>query len=250
MSDTSPPTPGQEPPSGQTPPPSEPPPGYGPPPSAPPGYGPPPSAPPSGYGPPPSSPPPGYGPPPSAPPGYGQMPPYGTPPGGSPYGYGAVRGPVDGLGRPLADWWQRLVAIIIDFLILFIPLGIIFSAVLGTAGVATGHLGVKVLIAALVDAVVEIVYFAILNGSDKGQTVGKMAMGIAVRDASTGGAINPQRAAMRILALAPGIVLSWIPVLSFLAGLYTLVCGLSPLWDSRRQGFHDKAIGTVVIKVR
>ena len=208
MSDTSPPTPGQEPPSGQTPPPSAP------------------------------------------PPGYGQMPPYGTPPGGSPYGYGAVPGPTDSLGRPLADWWQRLVAIIIDGLILFIPLEIIFSAALGTGGVATGHLGVKVVIAGLVGAVVEIVYFAILNGSDKGQTVGMMAMGITVRDASTGGAINPQRAAMRILVLAPQIVLAWIPFLGTIAELYCLVCGLSPLWDSRRQGFHDKAIGTVVIKVR
>ena len=225
------------------------PPPYGPPPQAPPPYGPPPQAPP-GYGQMPPQAPPGYGPPPQAPPGYGQMPPYGGPPGGSPYGYGGVPGPVDVLGRPLADWWQRLVAIIIDGLILFIPLGIIFSAALGTTGVTGGHLGVKVAIAAIIDAVVEIAYFAVLNGSEKGQTVGMMAMGITVRDASSGGAIGPQRAGMRILALSPGIVLSWVPLLSALAGLYTLVCGLSPLWDSRRQGFHDKALNTVVIKVR
>ncbi|MDA8367879.1 MAG: RDD family protein [Actinomycetota bacterium] len=178
------------------------------------------------------------------------MPPYGTPPGGSPYGYGAVPGPVDSLGRPLADWWQRLVAIIIDALIIGIPLGIILGAALGTAGVATNHIAAKILIAAVVGAVVEIAYFSALNGSSKGQTVGKMAMGIAVRDVSTGGEIGPQRAAMRILVLAPQIVLAWIPFLGTIAELYCLVCGLSPLWDSRRQGFHDKAIGTVVIKVR
>ena len=48
----------------------------------------------------------------------------------------------------------------------------------------------------------------------------------------------------------PGIVAGWIPILGGIAGLYTLVAGLSPLWDSRRQGFHDKVVHTDVIKVR
>ena len=75
-------------------------------------------------------------------------------------------------------------------------------------------------------------------------------LGIAVRDEATGGAIGPQRAAVRILVLEPGAILSWIPVLGLLAGLYSIVAGLSPLWDSRKQGFHDKAAHTFVIKVR
>jgi uncharacterized RDD family membrane protein YckC len=116
--------------------------------------------------------------------------------------------------------------------------------------VASRHLVAGVVIISLIFTVVDIVYFAYLNGSDRGQTLGQMMLGIAVRDDSSGGAIGPQRAALRILVLEPGFILSWIPVLGALAGLYTIVAGLSPLWDSRKQGFHDKAAHTVVVKVR
>jgi uncharacterized RDD family membrane protein YckC len=77
-----------------------------------------------------------------------------------------------------------------------------------------------------------------------------MVLGIAVRDESTGGAIGPQRAGLRILVLDPGLLVSWIPVIGLIAGLYTVVAALSPLWDDRRQGFHDKVAKTDVIKVR
>ncbi len=77
-----------------------------------------------------------------------------------------------------------------------------------------------------------------------------MALGIAVRDEVNGGAIGPPRAALRILVLYPGVAVGWIPIIGVLAGLWTLVAGLSPLWDSRRQGFHDKVAHTDVIKVR
>ena len=50
--------------------------------------------------------------------------------------------------------------------------------------------------------------------------------------------------------LDPGILIGWIPIVGFLASLYTLLAGLSPLWDPRRQGFHDKVAHTNVIKVR
>ena len=77
-----------------------------------------------------------------------------------------------------------------------------------------------------------------------------MALGIAVRDEATGGAIGPQRAGLRIIVLYPGILVGWVPILGSLAGLYSIVAGLSPSWDSRRQGFHDKAAHTDVIRVR
>jgi hypothetical protein len=37
---------------------------------------------------------------------------------------------------------------------------------------------------------------------------------------------------------------------SAVAGLYSLIAGPSPLWDARRQGFHDKVAHTDLIKVR
>jgi hypothetical protein len=77
-----------------------------------------------------------------------------------------------------------------------------------------------------------------------------MALGIAVRDEATGGRIDPVRAGTRILVLYPGIVIGWLPVVGVIASIYTLVAAFSPLWDKRRQGFHDKVVHTDVIKVR
>ena len=71
-----------------------------------------------------------------------------------------------------------------------------------------------------------------------------------MRDTATGGRIDPQRGGIRIFVLYPGILLRWIPVLGFIAGLYTIACGLSPLWDKKREGWHDKVAKTTVIKVR
>jgi uncharacterized RDD family membrane protein YckC len=135
-------------------------------------------------------------------------------------------------------------------LILGIPKSIIAAIAIGSSGTYTARLGVGLVVLGIIFAVIDLVYFALLNGSAKGQTVGQMALGIAVRDTDTGDAIDPQRAGMRIFVLIPYIFLDWIPILSAIAGIYTIVAGLSPLWDSNRQGFHDKATRTNVIRVR
>ncbi|HVB93974.1 MAG TPA: RDD family protein [Acidimicrobiales bacterium] len=167
-----------------------------------------------------------------------------------------MSGPVDSLGRPLAEWWQRLVAIILDSIILGIVTGLISAGIIATGhhngsnGFFSTNLDVRHVIAGLITFVIDLGYFALLNGSEKGQTVGMMALGITVRDSSTGGRIEPQRAGIRIFILYPGILLRWIPVLGAIAGLYTIVAGLSPLWDNKREGWHDKVAKTTVIKVR
>ena len=70
-----------------------------------------------------------------------------------------------------------------------------------------------------------------------------MALGIAVRDAQSGGPITTQRAGVRMVILYPWLVLIWIPfvgpLLGLIADVWSLVCGLSPLWNDRRQGYHD-----------
>ncbi len=164
---------------------------------------------------------------------------------------------MDVQGRPLAEWWQRLVAIIIDSVILGIVTGII-SAVIIAAGHYQGNgnglfstrLDARHVVAGLITFVIDLGYFALLNGSEKGQTIGMMALGITVRDNQTGGPIDPPRAGVRIFVLYPGILLRWIPVLGAIAGVYTIVVGLSPLWDKKREGWHDKVVKTTVIKVR
>lgn len=168
-----------------------------------------------------------------------------------------MSGPVDSQGRPLAEWWQRLVAIILDSIILGLVTGLISAGIIATGhyggsgnGFFSTNLDARHVIAGLITFVIDLAYFALLNGSEKGQTVGMMALGITVRDASTGGRIEPQRAGIRIFILYPGILLRWIPVLGAIAGLYTIVAGLSPLWDKKREGWHDKVAKTTVIKVR
>jgi uncharacterized RDD family membrane protein YckC len=162
--------------------------------------------------------------------------------------------PTDRFGRPLAGWWQRFAAILLDGIILGILKLIISAIVIGAnashGGLFSTHWRTSSIILGIIFAIIDIAYFALLNGSERGQTVGQMALGIAVRDEPGGGAIDPQRAAIRILVLEPGLLLSWIPVIDGIAALWTLVAGLSPLWDGRRQGFHDKVARTNVVKVR
>ena len=186
-----------------------------------------------------------------------QQPPPPPPPGGYQPQYGGYQPqqqqqPVGPGGQPLAEWWKRLLAIILDGLIVGIPLAIIFFAIIGVSlgqtlevdpvtGQITeegGLLAGSTLLFFVVSALASLAYYGILNGSARGQTVGKMALKIQVRDANTGGPIGVGR----------GIGRAAIPsVLGALCGLITLVDGLWPLWDQRRQALHDKAVNSVVV---
>jgi uncharacterized RDD family membrane protein YckC len=84
-------------------------------------------------------------------------------------------------------------------------------------------------------------YCGIMNGSKRGQTLGKMAMGIAVRDARTGGPIGFWRGIGRFAISLVFDVLLIIPY---------LIDSLSPLWSSRRQAWHDRVVHSVVIDLR
>jgi uncharacterized RDD family membrane protein YckC len=135
-------------------------------------------------------------------------------------------------GAPLAEWWRRAAAVVIDTAVLWIPL------MLATHSME--RLGRLV-----VGLVVGVVYFSLLNGSAKGQTLGKMVWNIRVRDAATGGPIGPAKAAVRYAV--PAVLASLIPILGLLVWLTD---GLWPLWDRRRQALHDKVAGSVVVAAR
>lgn len=156
-----------------------------------------------------------------------------------------------------AEWWQRAVAFLIDLVITAVPAGILIALVgfrnIGSL-TSTDEFGNQTLnqtlnadavrhlaLAALIGVAVGVVYRTILEGSARGQTVGKMAMGIAVKDADSGGPIGYGRAFGRWLV---GYVL-WVVV--YIPGIIDL---LFPLWDSKRQTLHDKAVHSVVVQVR
>jgi len=82
------------------------------------------------------------------------------------------------------------------------------------------------------------VYYGLMNGSKRGQTLGKMIFNIAVRDATTGGPIGFWRAFGRYLMMQLFYVLLIIPY---------VLDNLSPLWDMRRQAWHDHIVRSVVV---
>jgi uncharacterized RDD family membrane protein YckC len=125
---------------------------------------------------------------------------------------------------PRAGFWRRFAGLIIDGIIVGVADGIL-RAVLGYgAGVSLG-------------LVVSIVYFTVLIGNSRGQTVGQMALGIRVIDFNTGGPIGYGRAFVRwLVAIVSTIVF-------FLGYLWML-------WDKEKQCWHDKAANDVVVPVQ
>jgi uncharacterized RDD family membrane protein YckC len=259
--------------SGQPPPPPQ----YGPPQYGQPQYGPPPAGqqPPStpGYGhqppygtpqygqqpPPPYGqhpPQPGYGPP---PPPYGQPPQYAQPygaypaaPAVSPYGYAQPAGLLPGAVRPL-QVGNRVLAFVLDLVIFGIPLGIadfILVAALvsdskttcdanGFCSTEAGS-GSGAALALFVLLVLGVFLLqAYLTGS-RGQTPGKMIMGVKVVDANSGATIGFARALGRYLVQALCNFVCY-------AGLWSAFLDSS---SGRYQGWHDKALTTQVISIK
>ena len=156
-------------------------------------------------------------------------------------------------GAPLAGWWQRVGAALLDSLIVAIPLGILLAVINAAFGsrstVVIGGVshtvrsvqgpGQGVLIVAM--ALVAGAYMAYFNGTGDGQTPGNRAPGIAVRDVETGAVIGIGRSVIRWLVRAVLYACFVIP---------GLVNDLFPLWDRRRQTLADKAARSVVIRIR
>ncbi len=192
--------------------------------------------------------------------GQGQPQGYGAGGYGQPQGYGQAQGGWGHAAAPAAaggyaEWWRRLVAAIIDGLILSIPLGIMQGALAASLvddvqglddGVLTeqeaaslfGDVFGRFAIIWFLGLLITMLYFAIMHAW-KGQTVGKMALGIKVVDERAGGLIGFGRALWRY-----GVTILF--MLPF--GIPLLLDYLSPLWDDRNQAWHDKAAKSLVVK--
>jgi uncharacterized RDD family membrane protein YckC len=138
-----------------------------------------------------------------------------APPGPQP-GYAAA-----GPSGPRANFGQRLIALIVDAIILGI-VGAIVQALFAQN------------LASLIQLLLGLAYYVYLEGSPSGQTVGKKLLNIRVVDFNTGGSIDYGRAAIRYVA-------------RYLSGI---ACGLGylwMLWDKEKQTWHDKLSTTVVV---
>ncbi|HVF53144.1 MAG TPA: RDD family protein [Actinomycetota bacterium] len=186
-----------------------------------------------------------YGPP-------GGQQPYGAP-GGQPPMYQPQAGP-QGPGGPLAEWWKRLVAAIVDGIIISIP-SYIIMLVLGVGYANTAEVTIDpntgqitsggggflatMLISFAIILALGVAYYAYMNGV-RGQTVGKILMKIKVVDENTGQVIGFGKGAIRYIVAGVLWMLCYIP---------GIVDSLMPLWDAKRQSIHDKVANSVVIEI-
>lgn len=223
----------------------------------------PPAAPP----PPPAAPPPAQGwqstpQPPMAPP------PAGGQPGGMPPWTGNItaKGTIPGPGGvALANMTDRIVALIIDSIILF-AVGFVLALILGSVLVETRTeviFGIPVtvrgpsVLAGILTAVILVglnaAYYIFQWSRMDGSTVGMKVMKIAVRDASTGGPISQGQAINRWIPLGGPQVLYFVPVIGLLASIAALVWYIFLLVTTAqsptRQGFHDTFAKTIVAKL-
>jgi uncharacterized RDD family membrane protein YckC len=198
-------------------------------------------------------------------PGYGQQP--GQPgygqPGGYPQGpdYGQVAQAQSGLVQipgmgtvKVATLGSRALARIIDSVILGIVVYIVWAVVLGGTsaavtnddgtvddGAAGGIIGA--FFGAWAITIVLTVAYELVMTAIKGQTVGKMIMGIKVVKSADG----------QVPGFGPAFMRWLLPIIgAAICGIGALLVYLSPLFDSsgRVQGWHDKAANTLVIGLR
>jgi uncharacterized RDD family membrane protein YckC len=158
--------------------------------------------------------------------------------------------PYQGPQPTYAGFWIRLVARLIDGLILGIPFGIVFAVFAIAGGVfannnssstqdsqnaaAAAVFGGGFLILWLLALVVQVGYWIYFWGTS-GSTLGMRLLHLKVVDADTGSPIGYARATVRFLM---SIVNSW-------------ACYIGWIWvafDPRKQGWHDKVANSVVLQ--
>jgi len=146
--------------------------------------------------------------------------------------------PTSGYG----GFWIRLVAYIIDAILLNIVFGVV-GAVVGIsmfpadpANMDPAFFMSEMGSFQLVALVVTWLYFALMESSPRGATVGKMVLGLRVVD-EQGNRISFMRATGRFFAK---IVSSIILFIGFLMIAFT----------DRKRGLHDIMAGTLVVKIR
>ncbi len=190
-----------------------------------------------------------YGAPPQPPP----YPPAPYPP--PPYTYGwaaAAAGP--GPGLRYAGFWIRVLAYVIDWFVVGIPVGVVFAIALAptlsgihctvvnntSGGFQSANctglgplfpgIGLWWLVTVLAPAV-----YSVLLWSLQGRTLGQRVLGLHVVDARTGARITIGRAVGRYLGL---LISTWVLCIGLIWAAF----------DAQKQGWHDKMASTFVVR--
>jgi uncharacterized RDD family membrane protein YckC len=176
-------------------------------------------------------------------------------------------------GEPLAGWWKRLLARLIDWIIVWfvsLPLtgyflfraagemGPAFEDYLreiesgnttATAPTVTPEVLKWVIAYSVILTVVAIAYEVFFT-TRSGATPGKRALGLRVRLRDRPGPLPTQAALTRTVIPMGGNLFSSLPLISTLVGLLQVADGLLPLVNDRKQALHDLMAKTNVVDTR
>jgi uncharacterized RDD family membrane protein YckC len=144
------------------------------------------------------------------------------------------------VGVVLAPMWRRVLGKLLDQVIVALPVVAValIAGVRSTDDLVDKQFAIN-LAAALAAFTYDFVMIAIW-----GRTVGKFALGTQAVRVDTGGPVLWSSSAIRaLIPLAAGVIPSVGPALS-------LVVYATAFWHPRRQGFHDRAAGTIVVAAR
>jgi uncharacterized RDD family membrane protein YckC len=166
--------------------------------------------------------------------GYPQQAPQGVPPQ---QGYGYPQQPggqypqqqMYGGTPPYAHWGSRVLATLVDSLVLLVAyVPALIAAFMGETAAVIGLLITVV-------AMIGVGVWMLMQEGKTGQTIGKKTIGIRLLRESDGQPIGFGMAFVRRLA-------------HFLDGAACYIGYLWPLWDDKKQTFADKVCSTVVVK--
>ena len=171
-------------------------------------------------------------------------------------------------GAVLSGWWKRVLARIIDAIIIsivalpltFVPLRRIVEIFAdyvqkamdaAEAGITmpaqpTAELNGPILQISLTMLVLYVIY-EVGFLSRTGATLGRMVVGISVRLRDKPGPLPLAAALKRTAVKEVGGLVGSAPVLGPLGSLFSLIDVLWPLWDDKKQAIHDKVAATNVV---
>ncbi len=147
------------------------------------------------------------------------------------------------LSRPRAGFWVRLLAYIIDSIVLAVAGGILSFATglgVGIGAIITGSMDestemITGIFGLIINITLSLIYYVAFVGA-RGQTPGKMALGLKIIRTS-GEEMTYGRAFLR-----------WI---GYWASFLTIGIGFLMIAFSReKQGLHDKIAGTYVVRLK
>lgn len=199
--------------------------------------------------------------------GQGQQPSYPqqTPYGAAPYG---SAGATTTDGVPLAGWWRRVLAFIVDSILTYV-IALPFTTPVVNRGMPAFEAWFREIVdgasnnsstvpalpeeavtafgqAGLIYAAIRVLY-EVLMLAWRAQTVGRMATNTSVRLVDRPGIPGIVPIVIRTLIKWVSNLLGAVSMIGGLLQIFTLVDYLWPLWDKRKQALHDKAASTQVV---